>query len=239
MSKPRIIVFASGDKEGGGSQATPLGFSGTEYRQENLGGGSGFENLVRATRTGVLEADIVAVVSNHEHGGVRERAERLGIPFVYFPAPYDAKHYASLLQKTSIRADYFALSGWLKMVKGLDPQRTFNIHPALMSQLGGRFGGANMYGHRVHEAVKTAFDAGEITESGCSMHFVTDEYDRGPVFFEFRVPLKKGMTADEIAQAVNVAEHKWQPKITNMVVHGEIRWDGKDPKTLVVPPEFK
>ena len=218
--KPKLIIFASGTKDGGGS---------------------GFENLVEATKTGVLDADIVAVVSNHEHGGVRERAERLGVPFVYFPGPFDAERYSSVLQKTGIEKNelWVALSGWLKLVKGLDPTKTFNIHPALLSQLGGRFGGEGMWGHHVHEAVKAALDAGEIQESGITMHFVTDEYDRGPVFFEHKVPLQKGMSADDIAKAVNEAEHEWQPKITNMVVHGEIHWDGKDPATLVVPPNLQ
>ena len=71
------------------------------------------------------------------------------------------------------------------------------------------------------------------------MHFVTDEYDRGPIFFEYRIPLRKGMSAQEIQTAVQAVEYEWQPKVTNMVVHGEIRWDGKDPKSLVVPVGYK
>ena len=216
MSRPRVIIFASGTKEGGGS---------------------GFENLVEATKSGVLDAEIVAIVSSNEYGGVRERAQRLGIPFVYFSGSYDSEHYRRVVADSG--AGWVALSGWLKLVKGLDPAKTFNIHPALLSQLDGRFGGEGMWGHHVHEAVKAALDAGEITESGISMHFITDEYDRGPVFFEHRAPLQKGMSADEIAKAVNAVEHEWQPKITNMVVHGQIRWDGKDPKTLVVPPDLQ
>jgi len=208
-NKPKLIVFASGTKEGGGS---------------------GFENLVKSSK---LDAEIVAVVSNHEHGGVCERAERLGIPFIYFPGPYDAEHYQKMVADSG--AEWVALSGWLRMVKGLDPAKTFNIHPALLSQLDGRFGGHGMYGNRIHEAVKAALDAGEITESGFTMHFVTDELDRGPAFFEHRVPLEKGMTAEEIARAVNRAEHEWQPKITNMVVHGQVHWDGKNLESLVVP----
>ena len=43
------------------------------------------------------------------------------------------------------------------------------------------------------------------------------------------------MSAEEIAIAVNKAEHEWQPKITNMVVHGDIRWDGKNPESLILP----
>ena len=210
--RPQLIVFASGTQESGGS---------------------GFENLARSSD---LDADIVAVVSNHERGSVRERADRLGVRFVYFPRPYDAEGYASVLQNTRMSSDgWIALSGWMRQVHGLDPARTINIHPALLSFDHGRFGGKGMYGHHIHEAVKAALDAGEITESGFSMHFVTEEMDRGPVFFEHRVPLERGMSASEIAAAVNKAEHEWQPKITNLVVHGEIRWDGEDPASLVVP----
>ncbi|QQG37924.1 MAG: hypothetical protein HYS26_04855 [Candidatus Kaiserbacteria bacterium] len=209
----KLIVFASGTKEGGGS---------------------GFENLVEATKRGVLDAEVVAVVSNHEHGGVRERADRLGIPFIFFTPDSD---YQKIVADAG--AEYIALSGWLKHVHRLDPARTINIHPALLSQFGGRFGGKGMYGTHLYEAVKEALDRGEITESGFTMHFVTEEHDRGPAFFEYRVPLERGMTVEEIAHRVHEAELLWQPKITNLVVRGEIHWDGSDPKTLVVPADFK
>lgn len=212
MEIPRLIVFASGTKDAGGS---------------------GFENLIQSQD---LDVHIVAVVSNHESGGVRMRADTLGVPFVYFNGPYDSEQYRGLIEHS--RAQWIALSGWLKKVEGLDPVRTFNIHPALLSFDEGRFGGSGHYGHHVHVAVKAALDAGEISESGFTMHFVTDEYDRGPAFFEYRVPLKNGMTSEEIASAVNKAEHEWQPKITNMVVHGEISWDGLNPDSLKVPHEY-
>ncbi|MBI4068327.1 hypothetical protein HY413_02885 [Candidatus Kaiserbacteria bacterium] len=216
MAKPKLIIFASGTKDGGGS---------------------GFEKLVTASRSTVLDADIVAVISNHEHGGVRQRAERLGIPFRYFKLEggslAQAAGYQRIVRETG--AEWVILSGWLKLVLGLDPRRTCNIHPALLSALAGRFGGKGMYGHRVHEAVKTAHDDGEIGESGFSMHFVTNEYDRGPVFAEIHAPLHRGMTADEIGRVVNALEHAWQPWLTNLVVHGEISWDGKNPESLRIP----
>lgn len=220
---PKLIVFASGTKDGGGS---------------------GFENLVHARERGELDAEIVAVVSNHEHGGVRQRADRLGIPFIHFDPPREHSHipkYVSMSYREIVEqsgAEWTALSGWLKRVEGLDPSKTFNIHPALLSFQSGRFGGPGLYGHRVHDAVKAALDAGEITESGFTMHFTTAEYDRGPIFFERRVPLTPEMSADDIAKAVNSEEHRWQPKITNLVVHREIRWDGSNPSTLVVPPDI-
>src|SRR3989344_1428367 len=61
----------------------------------------------------------------------------------------------------------------------------------------------------------------------------------GSGVFEHRVSLTRGMSADEIAKAVNKAEHEWQPKITNMVVHGDIRWDGKSARSLTFPPGYQ
>lgn len=205
MEKPRILVFASGSAGGGGS---------------------GFENLVNAKRNGTLSARIVGVVSNHGGGGVRERAERLDIPFHHLPHP-DRGGYADAARRFG--ASWFALSGWLKKVEGLPPERTFNIHPGPLP----RFGGKGMYGHHVHEAVMAAYRAGEIAESAVTMHFVTEGYDEGPAFFRLPVRIDDADTPETLAGRVNALEHQWQPYVTDLVVHGDIRWDGKDPASLV------
>ena len=208
MSKPPLVIFASGTAEGGGS---------------------GFENLVLKARDGVLDAEIVGVVSNHEHGGVRKRAERLGVPFHHFGPPWNAMRYHDLVWR--LGADFIALSGWLKLVEGLHPSRIFNIHPGPLPE----FGGKGMYGHHVHEAVMAAFRRGEIIHSAVCMHFVTPEYDRGPRFFRFNVKIREDDTPDSLAKRVNEYEHRWQPEITNLVVHREIGWNGANPNSLTVP----
>ncbi len=212
MSKPKLIIFSSGTK---------------------TGGGSGFENLVKSAEDGALNAEIVAVVSNHENGGVRERANRLGIPFILFQGPFEADSYQKIVEETG--AEWVALSGWLKLVVGLDPARTFNIHPGPLP----RFGGKGMYGHHVHEAVVEAFKRGEITHSAATMHFVTPVYDEGPIIFAFPVEILPSDTSEILGARVLKAEHEWQPKITNMIVNGEISWDGKDRKSLKVPTDYK
>lgn len=196
LQKPRIVIFASGSKEGGGS---------------------GFENMVNATRNGILNAEIAAVVSNHEHGGVRQRADRLGITFIHFPLPRTAEKYQEIVGD----ADLVCLSGWLKPVTGLDPKKTINIHPGPLP----RFGGAGMYGHYVHEAVMEAYKKDEVTHSAVSMHFVTENYDEGPLFFEFPVEILPDDTPETLAQRVLAAEHQWQPVITQKVLSGEISWE--------------
>jgi phosphoribosylglycinamide formyltransferase-1 len=208
MPKPRVLVFSSGSAEGGGS---------------------GFENLIHKIHDGTLNADVVAVVSNYDRGGVRTRADKLGVPFIHFPKPWSEDGYLQIAQDSG--AEFFALSGWLKRVVGLDPRVTFNIHPGPLPE----FGGDGMYGHHVHEAVIGAFKRGEITHSALCMHFVTSEYDRGPCFFRFNVKINDDDTADSIGSRVNKYEHRWQPEITNLVVHRAISWDGKDPASLKCP----
>lgn len=240
MEKPKLIIFASGKKE-------PF---------SEKGGGSGATNLKRAVDAGILKADIVAFVSNNENGGVRYWAEELGVPFEYFPKPWTGARYEEIMRKYD--AKYTALSGWLKLAvvrrlgfwgsllrlfgfnSGLDPRYTFNIHPALLSQLEGIFGGPGMYGHHVHEAVAQKVREGKIWKSGFSMHFVTERFDDGPVFAQIETenlgPLAR---PDQVGQIVNALEHEWQPKLTNMVVSGEISWDGIHRESLRVPEGFK
>ncbi len=187
------------------------------------GGGSGFENLVKASRLGIIDAAIF-VISNHEHGGVRERADRLGVPFTYFPGPWTAENY----RRVTEGADHIALSGWLKMVYGLDPRTTFNIHPGPLP----RFGGPGLYGHHVHEAVISAYRKGEITESAVTMHFVDGVYDGGPPFFEKKVEIRPDDTPESLQIRVNMVEHEFQPMVTDAVIKGHIGWDGRDPNSL-------
>jgi folate-dependent phosphoribosylglycinamide formyltransferase PurN len=196
--KPRILVFASGDKEGGGS---------------------GFQEMVEYSRTDppVLNAEIVAVVSNHPQGGVSKKAKALGVTFEYWPGPFTAEGYQHFVQM--FQADWVMLSGWLKLVRGLDPKRTVNIHPAMPIS---RFGGPGMWGHHVHEAVSAAYKQGEITQTGVTMHFVTEEFDRGPIIWQRPVLIRPDDTPESIAKRVNEVERTWQSHILNLVVQGDI-----------------
>jgi len=214
VSLPRLLVFASGTEEGGGS---------------------GFVKLVEASRDGVLQAEIVGVVSNHTNGGVRQKADGLNVPFLHFDGPFNAQNYQDHVCNT--QAEFVSLSGWLKLVAGLDPRMTINIHPGPLPYLGYTqdFGGPGMYGHHVHEAVMQAYHVGKLTESRVSMHFVTEKYDEGPVFFSHPVPILTTDNAEKLGTRVNKFEHQWQAIVTNLVVRGQIHWDGEDPDSLVVP----
>jgi len=196
------------------------------------GGGSGFEKLVENNRTGILKAEIVGVVSNLSGGRVEEKADRFGVPFYLFSDPYTAENYKKYINET--KAGFIALSGWLKFIKGLDPTKTINIHPGPLPD----FGGKGMYGHNVHEAVIKACQQDKIKFSAVTMHFVTeDKYDAGPVFFSLPVAIFHSDTPETLAARVNECEHGWQSFITNLVVTGQISWDGKG--KVVVPDWYK
>jgi len=215
-SKSRTLVYATGQPVPGR-------------------GGSGFEKLYLASKDGRLDTDIVGVVSNHAYGGVRTLAEKYHVPFFHFSKPWDAKTYQQIA-KASL-ADFFALSGWLKLVEGLDPntrfnsRTVFNIHPSLIPN----FCGLGWHGHYVHEGVYAAYRRREITETGLSMHFVTDKFDEGPVFFRCHVKINDDDTPDSIGTKVNAQEHVYQSIITDMVVNGLITWDGVNHDSLQVP----
>jgi folate-dependent phosphoribosylglycinamide formyltransferase PurN len=216
--KPKILVFASG---------TP----------DPAYGGSGFENLVTKCRTERYRYDIVGVVSNYDTGSIKHRAARLRIPFYYFDGTKTAERYREIAQRSG--AEWFALSGWLPLVKGLEagtffgPATVFNIHPGPLPA----FGGKGMHGMKVHEAVFESMEQGLISETSVTMHFVDEGLDTGPVFFDRRIALDpKKDTAESIAHKVCAIEHRWQPVLTQLVVNGKICWDGCDRASLCLPP---
>lgn len=208
MARKRVIVFASG---------TPTG------------GGSGFQELFENTMTGVLSAEIVAVVSQHEQGGVRQRAHALGVPFVHFKKTDDPDAYKKCV--TEYHADFSFLSGWSLFVQGLNPQTTINIHPAPLPD----FGGKGMYGLALHERVIKAYKKGSVTHTAVSMHFTTEVYDEGAVFFHFPIFIRHDDDAHSLQARVLKIEHAYQPWVSDLVVQGEIQWDGSNPSSLTVP----
>ncbi len=191
---------------------------------EQTGGGTGFEKHVEYFNHARRRGKVMGVVSTIRGGGVEERARRLSIPFMYLPSEEcTADGYRRISSYFGTRDPWYSSSGWMRLIKGLPLEKTINIHPALLSQLDGRFGGKGMYKHHIHHAVKEALDEGLIDCSGFTMHFVNDSYDRGPVFAEVRVPLKRGMSAEQIRSAVNAEEHRLQPWFIELVLNRRIR----------------
>jgi len=214
MSKqPRLLILASGTE---------------------TGGGSGARELVLQARQGVLGANIVGIASQHERGGVSLVCEELCTRerFIHFPGPWTAEAYQRLVRET--KADFVACSGWLKLVLGLDPATTTNIHPGPLPA----FGGKGMYGRHVHEAVMAAYASKKIAHTAICMHFVTPVYDDGPVFFRLNILVLPSDTPESLATRVNMLEHRWQSRMTNLIVTGQISWSGVPGDSVIYPPGY-
>lgn len=216
-------------------------------------GGSGMENLLKHIDAGHLAVDSVAVVSNYAGGGVENKARRWGVHFEHFPKEKRTPEaHEELIHRLGGSDHFVMLSGCLWHVPmketpddqtpGLDPRFVVNIHPGLLSLKDDaghpRYGGAGMYGHFVHERVMEDYRAGRTRVSGMAMHFVTKEYDKGPVIGEWQVPIMPWDTPDTLGKAVNAQEHRLQSYITKLVLERHIYWDGSDPRSLHVPSGY-
>jgi len=150
-------------------------------------------------------AHVVRVVTNRADAGALERARQAGVPTTVLRDPADAAELLVALAD----ADLVVLAGYLKLV----PQaavarfrhRLINIHPALLPA----FGGPGMYGRRVHEAVL----ASGAAVSGATIHYVDEQYDRGPIIAQRRVPVRPDDTPDTLAARVLAAEHELLPEV--------------------------
>lgn len=219
--KPRVIIFASGTQHGGGSCLL---------------------ELLKSEKDERLDAEIVAVVSNHEWGGARIYALQFHKRFEYFTGPFTARNYARIVKKYN--AEWVMLSGWLKPFLGGDPRKIINSHPALLPE----FGGKGMYGLHVHEKVIDAYHRGEIEYSAFSMHFVIDDryamgdfYDKGPVFFESPpILLRPFDDAFHLQDLIKIQQHVYEWQILNFVIHGEVRWENvNDRRSIIVPKRYE
>ena len=168
------------------------------------GGGTNLQALLDAFHDSPI-ARIARVISNRPDAGALERARRSNVPTVVLRKPDDAGELLAALGD----AQLVVLAGYLKLVPGAVVRqfrgRMINIHPALLPD----FGGAGMYGQRVHEAVL----ASGAKESGPTVHFVDEEFDRGAIIAQERVPVKAGDTPETLAARVLEAEHRLLPRV--------------------------
>jgi phosphoribosylglycinamide formyltransferase-1 len=165
-----------------------------------------FDNLARERI-----AKVVLVASNRADSPALLRAATASIDIANFDAADDGSQLIALLRK--FRIDLVVLAGYLKRVPSNVIReyagRIINIHPALLPA----FGGEGMYGARVHEAVI----ASGAKETGVSIHLVDDDYDRGPIVAQWRVPVEKSDTVESLAARVLNVEHIVYPRTVEMV----------------------
>jgi formyltetrahydrofolate-dependent phosphoribosylglycinamide formyltransferase len=194
------------------------------------GGGTTLQNLLDKSAAGRLAAKIVLVVSNRVDAFGLERARSAGIPTLVVN-----RKEAGSLEAFSRRifdacraagVELVCLGGFLQLIQVPDDfaGRVMNIHPALIPA----FCGKGYYGHHVHEAVLAS--GTKIT--GCTVHFVDNQYDHGPIILQREVPVLEDDTADKLAARVFAEECEAYPAAINLFAAGRLRIDGRTVRML-------
>jgi len=187
------------------------------------GGGRTLLNILGEIRAGRLAAEVAVVIASRECKGA-ERAAEAGlnmrlVPYKQMPDParYSAA-LADILDEAGV--GLVCLAGFLSMwiIPDRYLGRVVNIHPALLPS----FGGKGMFGHHVHEAVLKR----GCKVSGCTVHFVTNEYDAGPIVIQKCVPVLDGDTPDDLAERVFQKECEAYPEAIRLFAAGRLRIEG-------------
>ena len=161
-------------------------------------------------------ADVVLVASERASAHALERARTHGVAAVALDVQQRTEGMGALLDSYGI--DIIALAGYLRFVPVEITRRwhgrIVNIHPSLLPS----FGGSGMYGLRVHQA---AIAAG-VRVTGVTVHFVDEEYDRGPIIAQWPVPVLPGDSAEALAARVLAAEHAIYPEAIDALASGRV-----------------
>ena len=168
------------------------------------GGGTNLQALLDSLTASSI-ARVTRVISNRPAAGALERARRSGVATTVLRDPADAAELLGALGD----AQLVVLAGYMKLIPAAVVSRfrgrMINIHPALLPD----FGGPGMYGQHVHAAVL----ASGAKESGATVHFVDEEFDRGAIIAQERVRIETGDTPESLAARVLEAEHRLLPRV--------------------------
>lgn len=178
------------------------------------GSGSNMQAILDAVDAGTLDARIALVLSDNPEAFILERAAKRGIPTgvidcrgfrTKFPDEAQAETAARL---KDAGVELVCLAGFLRLVKRplLDafPERIINIHPSLLPAFPGL------------ESWKQALDAG-VSETGCTVHYVDDGMDTGPVIVQEKVPVLPDDTDKSLHARIQVLEHRLYPEAIRRV----------------------
>jgi phosphoribosylglycinamide formyltransferase-1 len=191
------------------------------------GRGSNLMALHAAAREGRLSARVVAVIGSKEDAPALVRARETGLrTFVVDPKRHeDDSGYGDALLAVlrNAGADTIALAGYLRRlppaVVGAFRNRIVNIHPALLPS----FGGKGMYGEHVHRAV---LEHG-VKVTGCTVHFVDEAYDTGPIILQKIIPVEESDTPETLAARILPCEHAAYVEALQLLAEGRLTVEGR------------
>lgn len=190
------------------------------------GRGSNLQAVIDAIEAGQVHATIVAVISNKKEAVALERARKHGLPDLFVdPKPFAGRpdsreaYDSALLEVLEQRhVELVLLAGYMKIVTGVlvkaYANRMMNIHPSLLPSFPGL------------DVQKKAIDWG-CKLAGCTVHFVTEGVDEGPIILQAAVPILDNDTSETLASRILVQEHKVFPRAVELFAEGRLRVDGR------------
>jgi len=195
------------------------------------GGGTNLQAIIDACERGEIDGEVVVVIANLPDAFALERARKHGIDAFCFPHKGYTReqHEADIIEcLEQHKVDLVCLAGYLRMLTPVFIEkyagRLMNTHPALLPS----FGGAGMHGLKVHEAVLRY----GCKVSGCTIHFVTQEVDGGPIILQKAVPVLEDDTPETLQERVLKEEHKLYPRAIQLFAQGKLKIDGRRVRIL-------
>jgi phosphoribosylglycinamide formyltransferase-1 len=189
------------------------------------GSGRTLKNFIDLAAEGELPVDIRLVISSSpKAGGLQHAADaKIPTPVIRREEFNDDAAYGTAIFDAcrAVGVDCVAMAGFLKLAPVPDDfaGKVLNIHPALIPA----FCGHGMYGHHVHQSV---LDQGaKIT--GCTVHFVDNQYDQGPIIWQQPTPVFDDDTAETLADRVFEIEKEAYPHVLRLLAAGKIKLDGR------------
>ncbi|HHT45887.1 MAG TPA: phosphoribosylglycinamide formyltransferase [Firmicutes bacterium] len=186
------------------------------------GNGSNLQAIIDGTEKGEIDARVVLVISDKKDAYALERARKHRIEACYL----DPKKYAgredydraviSLIKERDV--GLVILAGYMRLLSPVFisafPGRIMNIHPSLLPS----FPGLEGVGQALRYGVKV---------SGCTVHFVDENLDTGPVILQEAVPVYDNDTEESLHQRIHDVEHRLYPKAIQLFVKGKISLEGR------------
>lgn len=186
------------------------------------GRGSNLQSILEAIERGALSARVAVVISNKKDAQALERAARHQVPALFLdPAHYrNREEYdAAILQQLKEHGvELVVLAGYMRLVTPtlIQPyrDRIINTHPSLLPAFPG------MRAHR------QALEYG-VRVSGCTLHFVDEEMDHGPIIAQASVPVLEGDTEEQLSERILVEEHRLLPQVLQLYAEGKLKVEGR------------
>lgn len=190
------------------------------------GRGSNLQAIINEIEAGTLKAEIAVVISNKHGVPALDRAERHGLNAVFLDPKAVAdtldprQAYDQILLETLQRhqVQLVVLAGYMKIITSIlidsYESRIMNIHPSLLPS----FPGLHAQRQALHHGVKVA---------GCTVHFVTEGMDTGPIILQQTVPVEEGDTEEDLSERILKVEHDLFPRAIRLFAEGRLRVTGR------------